>query len=115
MSKKPKPRYESEAEIIRDIDVAKQKARLLKDAANGMFHQAEQMAIEASQADEEGLAPHEIEYLLEQRAWILTKAEKMAASANNIYKERIPYLSQKLAEFRTMTIPGILPDKSIET
>lgn len=101
-AKKPKRRYYTPQEITRDIDKAKERLRhhlAVADAldveADMLYKAGPKFSVEASMKRNE--------------------AEKNRKSAYRLENKRIPFLSQKLAEFQTIPLSGVIPDPSIST
>lgn len=98
-----KKRYEHENQIRADIDRFKAKAQKLRDAASALDMRADLLVKNNGAGGFFG----EISFARSQ-------AEKKRKSAGRIETDRLVKLKQKLAEFQTEPIPGILPDRSTQ-
>lgn len=95
-----KKRFTEEAQIIAEIDRCHAKSK-------EWFTMAEEWDAEADQLFKEG---ERIEYAKELRE--LAKAKR--TRAYNLVHKKAKYYGEKLSEFRTATIQGVVPDTSIE-
>lgn len=95
--KVPKKRYRSAQDITREIDLYKQKLQRLLDRASSFDLQADELF-------KAGPGLHE------DATYHREQAKKMRRSAFRIEKIRLPFLSQKLAEFQTELLPGVITD-----
>lgn len=104
-----KKRYTSKEEIIAQIDKFtkkrddkhKQAAQLLRDSTE-LFRMASQpdCAMTASLTAE-----------AKSKQW---RADKLGKQVKRLEDKVLPVWKRKLAEFQTETIPGFLPDNSVE-
>lgn len=100
---KTKKRYESISQIYDEIDRYKLKARKFQDAANALDVKADMIA----RSEHADLNAELIGFTREQAA-------KHRRSAFRIENKKLIQLKQKLAEFQTQTLPGVVPDSSIQ-
>lgn len=94
--KKPKKRYFTANQIRDEIDRYKTKAQKLMDSAAAYDLKADEL--------------YKINSWSEDASFAREQAKKLRRSAERINEKRLPYLSQKLAEFCTEVIPSIIPD-----
>lgn len=99
--KKQKRRYTHEGQIEVDIEKAKQRAKKLHAEAEMLMDSAREHFKKETAWD------------VEQGIFLREKAGKLKTTAGNLTSKKIPYLAQKLAEFKTMTLPGMVPDEAI--
>lgn len=95
--KKPPKRYETANQIRDEIDACKERVRHKLAAA-------EAYDIEASNLFKAG-HPYE-----EDAAFKREQGKVLRRQAHRIETKRIPKLSEKLAEFNTELLPGVIPD-----
>lgn len=96
MKTRQKKRYLTANQIRDDIDRYKKKALDLEVQATGMEQHAKRLSgtIRA----------------VEECRWLEDQARKARRAANRIYKNRLPALKQKLAEWSTELLPGVITD-----
>lgn len=98
-TKKPKKRYHSPEEIMREIDGCYDRmSRLTKQS----------LALESA-AEELMTVPNMVEDAKYKRA----QALKCRKAVFRILEKKLPRLKCKLAEMMTDPIPGFLPDRSV--
>lgn len=98
-TKKPKRRYHSTDEIMREIDCYYEKMGVLTMRA---------IALESSAKLLEG-KPN----MVEDAKYKIVQARKCRQSVLRILEKKLPRLKCKLAEMMTEPIPGFLPDRSV--
>ena len=103
MKSRTKKRYISISQINDEIDRYKAKARKLRDSADAYDIQADRIA----QSDH-------AELNVELIGFNRIKASKLRRSAFNIENKKMVDLKQKLAEFTTDPLPGIIDDRLIQ-
>lgn len=99
--KKPKRRYTHTGQIEVDINKARQKANDLLKSAESQEAYLWGLCVQGKLSTEEF-------------AFEMAKVDKLRTRANNLMEKRIPYLIEKMAEFNTRLLPGILDDESVE-
>lgn len=103
-AKKPRRRYYTANQIRDEIQRYKTKAQSLMDSAATLDVKADQLY----KTNDPTLA--------EDASFAREQAKKRRHSAQRIFEKRIPYLKQKLAEWQTDTLPGIIKngDRSVQ-
>lgn len=99
---KKSKRYSTEAQILTDIDRAHERIR-------GQLSKAE--SLEASSVS---LLRCGSPDMIESAKMKQSEADKLRRNTNLIIDRTLPHLKQKLAEFKTMTLPGVVSDSSIK-
>lgn len=103
MSKKPKKRFESISQIHDEIDRYKRKAKKLQDTADALDIKADALA-----------RSENAELNAELIGFTRAQARKHRTTVFNIENKKMAKLKEKLAEFQTAIIPGVVPDSSIQ-
>lgn len=96
MKRKTRKRYLTANQIRDEIDKYKEKHRRFLEQAEGLELSADEFARTENGA--------------EDAAYKREQAKKCRRSAQRIMEDRIPKLKQKLAEFATELLPGIITD-----
>lgn len=101
-TKKEKKRYLTANQIREDID--KYKAKALR-----LVQQAEGLELHAKELDKNPLAK-------ETAAWNRSQALKARKAAHRIHESKLKQLKEKLAEWQTDLLPGVLDklDRSVQ-
>lgn len=99
--KRPKKRFNSREEILAEIDRWKAKAQRLMERAASFDLTADEFAKYGSDN------PNDI-------PWHREKAKACRKSVYRIEKDRLSRLKQKLSEFETKPMKGIVDDPSIQ-
>ena len=96
MKTKPKKRYQTCNEIRDEIERYQQKALRFVQQAEALELSAKELAKSALHG--------------EAAAYNRTQAAKARRSAQRIHDKRLPLLKQKLAEWNTELLPGVITD-----
>lgn len=101
--KKPKKRYEHISQINDEIDRYRRKAKKLQEKAEALDIKADTIARSTG-----------AELNAELIGFTRLHAAKLRRSVFNIENKKMVALKQKLAEFQTQIMPGIVADPSIQ-
>lgn len=107
LQNKKRARYVAEQDILDDIDEANRRVKSLRLTAENLDHKATQFYKRL-----DGINAPDPEKLKKAEAW-RDSAEKKRGKADKIEGGHMTHLKNKLAEFQTATLPGVVPDQSI--
>ena len=99
-----KPRYHNEEQILAAIEREKQRAVDLLKQSEDQKSEGKRLAKLASKMTS-GTVEHA--EMIEDSDWAFKQSKRLFKSSSNIMDKKLPKLGQKLAQFRTQTMPFV--------
>jgi len=108
--KRVKPRYTDKREIMADIYSTERKINQLTTQSQAL----DDLAREKRRMMDMEHYQHDVPALSVMAETHEAASIKLKTSIKNLREVRLHRLGEKLAEFQTMTLPGLLPDETVE-